>query len=339
MPTESDPLVELLEARGAIIVGKTNTPEMGAGGDTFNDVFGKTRNPWDTGKNAGGSSGGAAVSLATGEVWLSHGSDLAGSLRTPAAFCGVVGLRPSPGRCGGAPPAIAFNTEAVQGPMARSVMDAALFLDAMAGYDPRIAISIEAPQQSFQEAVRRPNHTCASPIVLIGMDLQPSIRKSMQSFAKPCARSPLRELWWMRLARRCLILNRPISRCARCSGRLSPGKLPREVQDHFKQTLRDNIEIGRKLAAEQESTTPSATARFSTTTCRSSLCSSMCSLVPRLAVSQGLVEEGIPGPLADGSSSTTSSGFAFRFWRQPLGPRRYPFPSASPNRACPLGCS
>ena len=73
VPTESDPLVELLEARGAIIVGKTNTPEMGAGGNTFNDVFGKTRNPWDTGKNAGGSSGGAAVSLATGEVWLSHG--------------------------------------------------------------------------------------------------------------------------------------------------------------------------------------------------------------------------------------------------------------------------
>ena len=251
VPTESDPLVELLEARGAIIVGKTNTPEMGAGGNTFNDVFGKTRNPWDTGKNAGGSSGGAAVSLATGEVWLSHGSDLAGSLRTPAAFCGVVGLRPSPGRCGGAPPAIAFNTEAVQGPMARSVMDAALFLDAMAGYDPRIAISIEAPQQSFQEAVRRaePHVRIAySPdwngFAALDQEIDAVIREALRKIAaagamvdEACPALPdleptyltLRAMLWAAL----------------------PGRLPREVQDHFKQTLRDNIEIGRKLAAEQ----------------------------------------------------------------------------------------
>lgn len=103
VPARSEPLVERLESRGALVVGKTNTPEFGAGGNTFNAVYGATRNPWHTARNAGGSSGGAAASLATGQVWLSHGSDLAGSLRTPAAYCGVVGLRPSPGRAGRPP--------------------------------------------------------------------------------------------------------------------------------------------------------------------------------------------------------------------------------------------
>lgn len=153
IPEVSDPLVERLEQRGAVVAGKTNTPELGAGGNTFNDVFGPTRNPWDTALNAGGSSGGAAASLAAGEVWLSHGSDHGGSLRTPAAFCGVVGLRPSPGRAGGASPDAAFFTEGVQGPMARSVRDCALFLDAMAGFEPRFPISFPAPQTPFQDAV------------------------------------------------------------------------------------------------------------------------------------------------------------------------------------------
>ncbi|MDJ0820594.1 MAG: amidase family protein [Paracoccaceae bacterium] len=153
---ESDALIERLEARGAIIAGKTNTPEFGAGGNTFNAVFGATRNPWDTGRNAGGSSGGAAVSLATGEVWLSHGSDLAGSLRTPAAFCGVIGLRPSPGRAGGAPVDTGFAFEAVQGPMARDIRDTALFLDAMAGYDARHPLSIAEPAVGFQAALDQP---------------------------------------------------------------------------------------------------------------------------------------------------------------------------------------
>ena len=155
IPETSDPLVERLEARGGLVVGKTNTPEFGAGANTFNAVFGATLNPWDTSLNPGGSSGGAAAQLATGEVWLSHGSDHGGSLRTPAAYCGVVGLRPSPGRVGGAPPDAAFMIEGAQGPMARSVTDCALFLDAMAGFEPRFAISYPAPETPYQEAVRR----------------------------------------------------------------------------------------------------------------------------------------------------------------------------------------
>ncbi len=149
---ESDPLVERLESRGALVVGKTNTPEMGAGANTFNQVFGRTLNAWDTSLNAAGSSGGAAVSLATGEVWLSHGSDHGGSLRTPAAYNGIVGLRPSPGRAAAGSEA-GFIIEGQQGPMARSVRDCALFLDAMAGFQPGIPTSYPAPDTPFQAAV------------------------------------------------------------------------------------------------------------------------------------------------------------------------------------------
>lgn len=152
IPEASDPLVARLEARGAVVMGKTNTPEMGAGANTFNPIFGRTRNPWDTRMNPGGSSGGAAAGLATGEVWLSHGSDLGGSLRTPASFCGVVGLRPSPGIAGGASGVDGFSPFGVEGPMARNVADLALFLDAMAGWDARWPISFPAPVPSYLDS-------------------------------------------------------------------------------------------------------------------------------------------------------------------------------------------
>jgi amidase len=149
VPTASDPLVLRLEDRGGVVLGKTNTPEMGAGANTFNAVFGATRNPWDTRMNAAGSSGGAAVSLATGELWLSHGSDFGGSLRSPANYCGIVGLRPSPGIAGGSSAHLGFTNGGVDGPMARDVLDCALFLDAMAGYDPVWPISFPAPETPY----------------------------------------------------------------------------------------------------------------------------------------------------------------------------------------------
>ncbi len=145
VPNESDPLVLAMEQNGALVVGKTNTPEMGAGANTFNEVFGPTGNPHNLALNAGGSSGGAASGLATGQVWLSHGSDYGGSLRTPAAYCNVVGLRPSPGRAGGS--GTVFDTLGVQGPMARNVADCALFLDAMQGVES--PIGFPAPETSF----------------------------------------------------------------------------------------------------------------------------------------------------------------------------------------------
>jgi amidase len=152
----SDIQVLNLEARGAVVIGKSNTPEFGAGAQTFNEVFGVTANPWNTRKTCAGSSGGAAVALAAGQVWLATGSDLGGSLRTPASFCSVVGFRPSPGRVARGPAITPYDTMSVEGPMARNVGDTALFLDAMAGQFPDDPISLPAPAEAFVDAVDRP---------------------------------------------------------------------------------------------------------------------------------------------------------------------------------------
>ncbi|MCP5153169.1 MAG: amidase [Ectothiorhodospiraceae bacterium] len=154
VPARSDILVERLERHGGIVVAKSNTPEFGAGASTFNEVFGKTRNPWNTAKSVAGSSGGAAASVASGEVWLAHGSDLGGSLRTPASFNAVVGLRPSPGRVPHGPRPQAFTGLPVEGPIARNVADVALFLDAICGLDREDPLSFDRPATSFLDAVR-----------------------------------------------------------------------------------------------------------------------------------------------------------------------------------------
>ena len=148
--------VDHLEAMGGLVVGKSNTPEFGAGAQTFNEVFGITRNPWDTRLTCAGSSGGAAVALATGQVWLATGSDLGGSLRTPASFCGVVGFRPSPGRVPAGPSVLPLNTFPVNGPMGRCVADVALMLDAAARQHPLDPLSYEAPAVPFAQAVANP---------------------------------------------------------------------------------------------------------------------------------------------------------------------------------------
>jgi amidase len=151
----SDPVVKRLEANGAIVIGKTNLPEFAAGGHTFNDVFGTTRNPWDVRRSASGSSGGSAAALAAGQVWLATGNDFGGSIRTPAAFCGVSGLRPSPGmvaRLQKQP----FNPLSVEGPMARTVADVALMFDAEAGFDARDPLSPRDPLPSFTRCAREP---------------------------------------------------------------------------------------------------------------------------------------------------------------------------------------
>ena len=156
VPERSDIVVETLERSGGVVLAKSNTPEFGAGANTFNPVFGKTRNPWNTSLTCGGSSGGSAVALATGEVWLASGSDLGGSLRIPASFCGIVGMRPSPGRVARGPNYNMPDDLAIEGPMARNVADVALMLDAMAGQAAEDALSLPLPDRPFQDAVRNP---------------------------------------------------------------------------------------------------------------------------------------------------------------------------------------
>lgn len=157
VPGEDGLVVERLRAAGAIVVGKTNTPEFGAGANTFNAVFGATRNPWDTRLSCGGSSGGAAVALATGMGPLAVGSDLGGSLRIPAAFCGVVGFRTTPGLVPVYPTVLAWDALSVQGPMARTVADTALLLTAIAGPDDRAPLSYPVDGRTFTRAVRAPS--------------------------------------------------------------------------------------------------------------------------------------------------------------------------------------
>ena len=148
-------IVERLRRAGAIMIGKTNTPEFGAGSQTFNAVFGPTRNPYDLDKTCGGSSGGAAAALAAGFVPLADGSDLGGSLRNPASFCNVVGLRPSGGRVPNWPSLSAWFDMPVLGPMARTVTDAALMLSVMAGADPRAPLSLAEDGARFARPLGR----------------------------------------------------------------------------------------------------------------------------------------------------------------------------------------
>lgn len=149
----SDPLTRLLQSRGAIVVAKSNSPEFGMLPVTDNRVFGVTVSPWATDRTCGGSSGGAAAAVAAGEVWLAHGSDVGGSLRIPAAFSGAVGIRPSPGRVPRAPSKRAFSPMSVQGPMARTVEDVALFLDAMSAHAPHDALTQQEIPGQFVRAV------------------------------------------------------------------------------------------------------------------------------------------------------------------------------------------
>ncbi|HWU38610.1 MAG TPA: amidase family protein, partial [Candidatus Acidoferrum sp.] len=157
VPEEDALIVQRLKAAGAIVVGKTNTPEFGAGANTFNAVFGATRNPWNPNLTCGGSSGGAAVALATGMGPIAQGSDLGGSLRIPAAFCGVVGFRTSAGLVPDYPKDIAWDSLSVTGPMARTVADTALMLSVVAGPDDRAPLSYDMDTRQFLKAVKTPS--------------------------------------------------------------------------------------------------------------------------------------------------------------------------------------
>ena len=155
VPAQDSLLAARVRAAGALVIGKTNTPEWGAGSQTFNPVFGITRNPHDPALTCGGSSGGAAVVLAAGMLPLADGSDLGGSLRNPAAFCNVVGMRPSPGRVPSGTVDDAFDPHPVLGPMARSVRDTGLLLSVLAGYDARSPIALADDPSGFADVPAR----------------------------------------------------------------------------------------------------------------------------------------------------------------------------------------
>ncbi len=156
VPDQSDIVVAHLEANGATVYAKSNTPEFGTGGNTWNHVFGATRNPWNTSMSVAGSSGGAAAALASGMAWLAQGSDMGGSLRNPASFCNVVGLRPTVGRVAANMGTEILDTLSTAGPMARNVRDAALLLDAMCGHVSGAPLSLPSPCTGFLESACSP---------------------------------------------------------------------------------------------------------------------------------------------------------------------------------------
>jgi amidase len=250
IPGRSDVLVTHLEDNGAVIYAKSNTPEFGAGANTFNEVFGATLNPWDTSRSAAGSSGGAAVALATGTAWLAHGSDMGGSLRSPASFCGVVGLRPSIGRVAHTPKFKIDRTLSVQGPMARNVEDLALLLDAMCGEHPADPLSLPALPTSFLSQARsghKPKRIAYSPdlgITPVDREVAAVTRKAAERFAEAGAiveeaHPDLRE------AHECFHVLRAFDFA------VSKAALLRTKRDMLKPEVIWNIEEGLKLSMEQ----------------------------------------------------------------------------------------
>src|SRR5437870_8850320 len=157
VPDEDALIVQRLREAGAIVIGKTNTPEFAFGPNTINAVFGATRNPWNLALTSGGSSGGSAAALATGMCPLAEGTDLGGSLRGPASYCGVVGFRTTPGLIPRYPSVLAWDTYSVEGPMARTVGDAALMLSVMSGLDDRSPISYEVDPRALANATKAPS--------------------------------------------------------------------------------------------------------------------------------------------------------------------------------------
>jgi amidase len=250
VPARSDILVEHLENNGALVYAKSNVPEFGAGANTFNEVFGPTLNPWDLSRSAAGSSGGAAVALATGMAWLAHGSDMGGSLRNPASFCGIVGMRPSIGRVAHTPAAKIDRNLTVQGPMARNVEDVALLLDAMSGEHPADPLSLPLLPTSFLSAARsgkRPKRVAYSPdlgITPVDPEVAAITRKAASRFAEAGAiveeaHPDLRE------AHECFHVLRAFDFA------ISKAALLRSRRDQLKPEVIWNIEQGLKLTVEQ----------------------------------------------------------------------------------------
>lgn len=247
VPASDDLVIERLHTAGVITLGKTNVPEFAAGSHTFNPVFGRTDNPYDTSRSAGGSSGGQAAALATGMTPLGDGSDLGGSLRNPAAFCNVVGLRPSPGRVPQAPDDFGQYTLSTSGPMARSVDDLALLLSAMAGPDLRAPASLSDPGSDFRtvpeiDPTRLRIAVSADFGGLFGVDPQiiTAVRRAAVTLASLGARVEER-LPDLRDANDVFT----VRRAWQFASRLGP--VVDRHPDRVKQSVRDNVAVGRAL--------------------------------------------------------------------------------------------
>ena len=247
IPDQDDLIVERVRDAGAIAIGKTNVPEFGAGSQTFNRVFGATRNPYDPTRTCGGSSGGAAAALAARMLPLADGSDLGGSIRNPSSFCNVVGLRPTPGRVPAYPTLNPWFDMAVQGPMARSVDDVGLFLSVLVGADPRVPLALTDPGFVFYPVVPldlrgvRIGLTCD-----FGLPVQPEIKRGIEASGRL-----LQSLGaTVELACPDLSTAGEIFHVLRANAfRERFGSLPAASRAELKDTIRWNLAVGEALTA------------------------------------------------------------------------------------------
>ena len=249
VPTENHAIVDRLTAAGVITLGKTNTPEFGAGSQTFNTVFGVTCNPYDLSKTCGGSSGGAAVAVACGMLPFADGSDLAASLRNPGNFCNVVGFRPTPGRVPNWPALNSWQTLSTLGPMGRTVEDTAFLLSAMAGPDPRSPPSIAEPGSLFGRPLKRNFRKVrvAWSRDLGGLPVEPAVTAVLESQKKV-----FRELGCVvEDAEPDLSPATEAFHTLRALGFLDRLPLYKKHRDKLKDTVIWNIEAGLKLTGEQ----------------------------------------------------------------------------------------
>ena len=251
VPTEDALVVARIKAAGAVTIGKTNTPEFGAGSQTFNRVFGATRNPYDVSRTCGGSSGGAAVALAARFLPIADGSDTGGSLRNPAAFCNVVGFRPSPGRVPTESAGSAVSDLSTPGPMARSVDDAALLFSVIAGPHDRSAGVLTEPGETFRRVTpaQLRNLRVALTEDFGGLPVQPEVRKVVRAVAAKM------EAAGARVVQACPDLKDAtrifhVLRAARFRARF--GDLPEDERAELKDTIIWNTEAGEALTPADE---------------------------------------------------------------------------------------
>ena len=250
VPDDDALVVERLKSAGAIILGKTNTPEFAAGGNTFDEVFGRTRNPWNPDLSAGGSTGGGAAALASGMIAVAEGTDLGGSLRIPASFCGLVGIRPSPGLVPTYPTDWLWDDLAVTGPIARTAADVALALQVMAGPDARVPLKQPVEGRDFvggTSELRLEGLRLAYCPDVVGLGIDAPIEERCRSAALGLADGGSRvELVDVDLSegRKAFLHLRGVWMVAHMQNRM----------DHFEEfgeNVRGNIEAGLKVTSEQ----------------------------------------------------------------------------------------
>jgi len=324
---KSDIVVENIESNGGVVYAKSNTPEFGAGANTFNEVFGATLNPWNTSRSAAGSSGGAAVALATGMAWLAHGTDMGGSLRNPASFCGIVGMRPSIGRVAHTLIGTIDRNLTVHGPMARNVEDLALLLDAMTGEYADDPLSLPSPAIPFLSAARsgkKPKRVAYSPdlgITPVDVEVKTVTRKAAERLADAGvvveeAHPDLRE------AHECFHVLRALDFA------ITKARLLRTRRDLLKPEVIWNIEQGLNLTIEQIERRAQWNSSRPTTSCSAPRPS--CRLSRLRTVTS-------PSATAE-SSTTTSNGSASPMRSRWPAARRCRCLAASRRRACRSDC-